>query len=661
MSDLEYEPILDESNRRFTLFPITYATLWELYKKQLASFWKAEEIDFSKDREDFESLSENEQHYIKRILGFFAASDGIVNFNLSTRFLNELVPMEATVCYTYQMMMENVHCVSGDTMILTDKGYYKIVDLFEKNVKVWNGKVFSDTKVKFTGKSQLYKVKLSNGMELDCTPEHKWFIRTGNQLHPEQCKKTIVFTKNLKENDVIFNYELPVMNTKDKDLFLNPYIHGFFCGDGSYCNGYPTITLYDEKTKLIDNFLLDDYKLNDNKIKFYITDKINKDKFYVPINYSLETKLKWLEGFCDSDGCVKFNQKKTATAIQLSNINYNFLKDIQLMLSTMNVNSNIKLMKEEGYNILPDGKGGSKPYKCQKCYVLYITLSSVKKLKDLGFCPKRLEIRVDDNLIEKKKLTKVISVTSIGEEMYDTYCFNEPLEHAGIFNGILTGQSESYSLMLDNLVKDSQEKSMLFNSIKTVDSIKSISDWAFKWIDSDLPFSYRVVAFCVVEGVFFSGAFASIFWLKRFKSNGRLFLSGLIKSNEFIARDEGQHVQFGVEIYKLLRNKLTTQQIYKIIDEGVEISRTFYSDALPVRLLGINEDSMMDYIMYVSDRLLVELGYDKKYNKQNPFAFMETIGMQSKTNFFESRPTEYQSAHVLGDKENKNDILEDDF
>lgn len=326
----EYEPILDQNNRRFTLFPITYSSIWELYKKQLASFWKAEEIDFSKDREDFESLSGDEQHYIKRILGFFAASDGIVNFNISKRFLNELVPMEATVCYSYQMMMENIH-------------------------------------------------------------------------------------------------------------------------------------------------------------------------------------------------------------------------------------------------------------------------------------------------------------------------------------------SESYSIMLDNLVKNTEERMFLFNSIKTVDSIKNISDWAFKWIDSDLPFAYRVIAFCVVEGVFFSGAFASIFWLKRFKSNGRLFLSGLIKSNEFIARDEGQHVQFGVELYKLLKNKLTKNQVYKIIDEGVTICRKFYSDALPVRLLGINEESMMDYIMYVSDRLLVELGYDKKYNKQNPFSFMETIGMQSKTNFFESRPTEYQSAHVLCDKENKNEILEDDF
>jgi ribonucleotide reductase beta subunit family protein with ferritin-like domain len=325
---METEPILDETSRKFTLYPIQYPSLFSLYKKQLSSFWKAEEIDFSKDRSDFETLSENEQHYIKRILGFFAASDGLVNFNLLNRFLKELVPMEATVCYTYQMMMENVH-------------------------------------------------------------------------------------------------------------------------------------------------------------------------------------------------------------------------------------------------------------------------------------------------------------------------------------------SESYSIMLDNLVRDSSERTILFNSIKTVDSIRKISDWAMKWIESSLSFAHRVIAFCVVEGVFFSGAFASIFWIKKYKSNGRLFLQGLIKSNEFIARDEGQHVEFGIEIYKLLVNRLPQKEVYSIIEEGVDISNEFYTDAIPVRLLGMSHDSMMEYIKYVSDRLLVELGYDKKYHVKNPFPFMETIGMTGKTNFFESRPTEYQSAHVLGIKEDINEILED--
>lgn len=325
---MSQEPILNPSLRRFTLYPLQYPTLFTLYKKQLSSFWKAEEIDFSKDRFDFETLSNDEKHYIKRILGFFASSDGLVNFNLGTRFLNELVPMEATVCYTYQMMMENIH-------------------------------------------------------------------------------------------------------------------------------------------------------------------------------------------------------------------------------------------------------------------------------------------------------------------------------------------SESYSIMLDNLVKDSEERRYLFNSIKTVDSIRAISDWAMKWIESELSFAHRVVAFCVVEGVLFSGAFASIFWLKKYKSQGRLFLQGLVKSNEFIARDEGQHVEFGIEIYKLLQHRLTTSEVYDIIEEGVSVCRTFYTDALPVKLIGISHESMMEYIQYVSDRLLVELGYDKKYQVNNPFSFMETIGMAGKTNFFESRPTEYQSAHVLAQNEDKNEILED--
>lgn len=327
--NVENEPLLAEENRRFTLYPIRYQHLWDLYKRQLSAFWKAEEIDFSKDWEDFETLSEDERHYIKRVLAFFAASDGIVNFNLSSRFLQEIKVMEAIVCYSYQMTIENIH-------------------------------------------------------------------------------------------------------------------------------------------------------------------------------------------------------------------------------------------------------------------------------------------------------------------------------------------SEAYSIMLDNLVRDKEEKEMLFNSIKTVESVKMVSDWAMKWIESDLSFAHRVIAFCIVEGVFFSGAFASIFWLKRYKSGGRLFLQGLVKSNEFIARDEGMHVQFGCEIYRLLENKLPVKVVYDMVENGVAVAKIFMSDALPVKLLGMNRESMCQYIEYVTDRLLVDLGYPKRYNSTNPFPFMETIGMVGKTNFFESRPTEYQSAHVLSDKnENRHEIMED--
>jgi ribonucleotide reductase beta subunit family protein with ferritin-like domain len=325
------EPILDESNSRFTMYPIQYQGLWDLYQKQLSSFWKPQEIDFSKDYEDFVELSVDEQHYIKRVLAFFAASDGIVNFNLSKRFLQEIKIMEAITCYTYQMMIEGIH-------------------------------------------------------------------------------------------------------------------------------------------------------------------------------------------------------------------------------------------------------------------------------------------------------------------------------------------SETYSLMLDNLIKDPTEKDFLFQSIKTVESVKKLGDWAMHWIESDLSFAHRVVAFAVVEGIFFSGAFASIFWLKRYKSNGRLFLQGLVKSNEFIARDEGMHVQFACEIYKLLETKLSKEAVFTLIDDGVKVAKIFMKDALPIRLLGMNSDSMEQYIECVADRLSMDLGYKKMYNTPNPFVFMETIGMLGKYNFFESRPTDYQSAFNQDNKRTTNlETFEDDF
>lgn len=327
-----YEPILNEENRRFTLYPIKYPGIFELYKKQLSAFWKAEEIDFSNDYDDYLQLNDDEKHFIEMNLAFFAASDGIVNFNLSSRFLNDIKIMEGIVAYTYQMMMENVH-------------------------------------------------------------------------------------------------------------------------------------------------------------------------------------------------------------------------------------------------------------------------------------------------------------------------------------------SEVYSLMLDNIVKEPEKRRHLFNSIETVESVKMMADWAFKWIQSEKSFAHRVIAFATIEGVFFSGAFASIFWLKKYKSSGKRFLDGLIKSNEFIARDEGLHTDFACAIYSLLNYKLKFEEVTEIISEGVEIAKNFIGDALPVRLIGMNEGMMREYIEYVADRLIVALGYQKIYNSKNPFSFMETIGMVQKTNFFETRPTEYQSAHVFNKKEGGNNTIkvDDDF
>ena len=218
---------------------------------------------------------------------------------------------------------------------------------------------------------------------------------------------------------------------------------------------------------------------------------------------------------------------------------------------------------------------------------------------------------------------------------------------------------EVYSLMLDNIVKDPVEKDKLFNAIKTIDSVKLITEWGQKWIDSDKSFGYRLIAFAIVEGVFFSSAFATIFWLKKFRGGGKQFMNGLIKSNDFIARDEGMHANFACLLYSHIKNKVQQKEVFEMFDEALQISKNFARDTIRCQLLGLNSEEMEKYLEYICDRLLVSLGYVKKYNTENPFDFMETIGLNKKTNFFEARPTEYQSAYT----NNGNDdlILLEDF
>jgi len=203
---------------------------------------------------------------------------------------------------------------------------------------------------------------------------------------------------------------------------------------------------------------------------------------------------------------------------------------------------------------------------------------------------------------------------------------------------------ECYSLMLENIIDNKDERNKLFNAIETVPSVKKMAEWAYKWIESSSSFAYRVLAFAIIEGIFFSGAFAAIFWLKKYRSKGQHFMNGLIKSNEFISRDEGMHVNYACILYSMLKHKITSSQVEIIMREAVDISITFTDDAIPCKLIGINNDLMAQYIKYIADRLMVSLGYQKIYQMENPFDFMETIGMVRKTNFFEHRPTEYKSA-----------------
>ncbi len=216
--------------------------------------------------------------------------------------------------------------------------------------------------------------------------------------------------------------------------------------------------------------------------------------------------------------------------------------------------------------------------------------------------------------------------------------------------------SETYSLLIDTYIKDSAEKSGLFNAMDTLDCVRKKANWALRWIDKG-SFAERLVAFAAVEGIFFSGSFCSIFWLKK-----RGLMPGLSFSNELISRDEGLHCDFACLLYtRHLVNKLPKEQVREIIMDAVEIEKEFVTDALPVKLIGMNSDLMSQYIEFVADRLLVELGNEKIYNAINPFDFMEMISIQGKTNFFEKRVGEYQKASVLGDKESQRFTLDEEF
>jgi ribonucleoside-diphosphate reductase beta chain len=202
--------------------------------------------------------------------------------------------------------------------------------------------------------------------------------------------------------------------------------------------------------------------------------------------------------------------------------------------------------------------------------------------------------------------------------------------------------SECYSLLIDTYIKDSSEKQHLLNAIDTIPCVAKKAEWALKWIQSDESFATRLVAFAVVEGIFFSGAFCSIYWLK-----DRGVMPGLTFSNELISRDESLHTEFAVLLYnKYIVNKLSQEKIYELFDDAIKIECEFITESIPCDLIGMNKSLMKEYIRFVADRLLVQLGYEEKYLDKNPFDFMEKISIDTKQNFFENRVSEYQKASM---------------
>ncbi len=216
--------------------------------------------------------------------------------------------------------------------------------------------------------------------------------------------------------------------------------------------------------------------------------------------------------------------------------------------------------------------------------------------------------------------------------------------------------SETYSLLIDTYIKDVAEKNYLFTAIEHMDCVKKKADWALRWIENG-SFAERLVAFAAVEGIFFSGSFCSIFWLKK-----RGLMPGLSFSNELISRDEGLHCDFACLLYnEHLERKLPEGTVQKIINDAVAIEKEFVSDALPVNLIGMNAELMCQYIEFVADRLLVALGQEKEFGVENPFPWMDMISLQGKTNFFEKRVGDYQKSGVMADRDKQVFSLDEDF
>ncbi len=216
--------------------------------------------------------------------------------------------------------------------------------------------------------------------------------------------------------------------------------------------------------------------------------------------------------------------------------------------------------------------------------------------------------------------------------------------------------AEMYSLLIDTYIKDPKEKDFLFNALQNLECVSKKGNWALRWIDNAPSFAHRLIAFAAVEGIFFSGSFCSIYWLKK-----RGLMPGLTFSNELISRDEGMHCDFACLLYSMLENKLDPAEVKAIITEAVEYEKEFVTDALPVSLIGMNAEMMGQYIEFVADRLLMSLGCEKAYGTANPFSWMDMISIQGKTNFFEKRVGDYAKAGLMTKREDQIFSTEADF
>jgi ribonucleotide reductase alpha subunit len=332
-------------------------------------------------------------------------------------------------------------CVAGDTKILTRKGYIEIQELENQDIEVWNGEEWSKTVARKTGENQdMVKITFSNGEEITCTPYHKFYISKGYNIKTYEEVRAI----DLNTDDKLIKWDLPSeesFETSTKEMQY-PYTHGFFCGDGTtYYNysktcKYPKLTLYHDKQSLLQYINHTSVSSPNELVTHCILPKDMKEKFFVPLDYSTNTKLRWLEGYFDADGTIARNG--TNESIQCCSIHIEFLRNIRLLLHTLGIESKITKGLCAGKRLLPDGKGGKQLYDCNESFRLLISSSGLYKLSKLGYKPKRLQFTEREPQRNAEQFVKVINVEKLTNKM-DTYCVNEPKQHKAMFNGILTG------------------------------------------------------------------------------------------------------------------------------------------------------------------------------------------------------------------------------
>ena len=379
-------------------------------------------------------------------------------------------------------------CVAPETLILTDEGYQQISDLAGEKVNVWNGKEFSLVDVVKTGENQkLIKVVTNSGFELECTQYHKFYVAIRNDV----TYNTKIVEKRafeLKSGDKLIKSDFPVLDGEQELDYA--YENGFYSADGCVDRGGQRIYLYHEKRNLkefMDMSIFKNWTVQDNQKREYGTTHLLKNKFFVPLdNYSIASKVKWLEGFLDGDGVVCRNGK--TQSIQATSVNKNFLLEIQLMLQTIGVSSKVTLMNDAGVRKLPanDGTGEMKDFNCQTSWRIMFGQSGIVTLQSLGFNPKRLQLTNHQPNRESSQFVKVTEVLDEGR-YDDTYCFTEPKRHMGVFNGILTGQCSE--IMLFN---DSE------HTYTCVLSSMNAARWE-EWKDTDAPYWATVFLDCVAE------------------------------------------------------------------------------------------------------------------------------------------------------------------